>query len=165
MPWLRRPRRGLGAAVWIAERLLETMEAEATEHAPDETGGMLVGYWSETGDAVITGTIGGGPGAVRQPSRFVADGAWQQKRLDQIYLGSGRVHTYLGEWHSHPTGGLRPSYRDRATARKIARTKEARAPKPLMLIAIGDHGVWQWGAFCYRGRRGFRRLTLIESSV
>lgn len=136
------------------------MEAEASDYAPDETGGMLVGYWSDTGDAVITATIQGGPSALRRPSRFVPDGLWQQERLDEIYLQSGRVHTYLGDWHSHPLGSLRPSGRDRDTAKKVAKSTEARAPQPLTLIAAKSDGEWHWGAFRYRHRRGFDRLAV-----
>jgi integrative and conjugative element protein (TIGR02256 family) len=158
--WLRHRRRCVVPVVWIDERLLKPIEAEAARHAPDETGGMLVGYWSESGDAVITGTIEGGPQAVRRPNCFVPDGIWQQERLDEIYIRSGRVHTYLGDWHSHPIGALRPSRRDRDTAKRIAKEKEARAPHPLTVIGSTYDGQWSWAAFCYGRRRGFRELPL-----
>lgn len=136
------------------------MEADADSYQPDETGGMLIGYWSETGDAVITETIEGGPGAERGRSRFVPDGQWQQERLDEIYVRSGRRHTYLGDWHSHPTGLLRPSRRDRDTAKAVSKTSEARAPEPLTLIASGTTDGWRCGVFLYRRRRGFDKLAL-----
>lgn len=164
MPWLRRRRRSLIPVVWIDERLLESMEAEAALHGPDETGGMLIGYWSDSGDAVITDTIEGGPGAVRRPSRFLPDGQWQQERLDEIYIRSGRVHTFLGDWHSHPLGGLRPSLRDRDTAKKVAKSKEARASQPLTLICAKREGHWRWAVFGYRRRRGFREFPLHRFS-
>jgi len=136
------------------------MESDADSHKPDETGGMLIGYWSERGDAVITETIEGGPAAERGRSRFVPDGRWQQERLDEIYIHSGRRFTYLGDWHSHPTGLLRPSHRDRETAKAVAKTREARAPEPLTLIASGTKEGWRWGVFRYRRRRGFDQLVL-----
>jgi integrative and conjugative element protein (TIGR02256 family) len=136
------------------------METEAALHAPDETGGMLIGYWSDSGDAVITDTIEGGPGAVRRPSRFLPDGNWQQERLDEIYIRSGRVLTFLGDWHSHPLGGVRPSLRDRDTAKKVAKSKEARASQPLTLICAKREGHWRWAVFGYRRRRGFREFPL-----
>jgi integrative and conjugative element protein (TIGR02256 family) len=147
--------------VWIDARLLPEMEADAAEHAPDESGGMLIGYWAENGDAVITTVIPGGPAATRGPTSFAPDGHWQQKRLDEIYSRSGRLHTYLGDWHSHPAGALRPSRRDRATARKIAKASEARSPQPLTLITVEDDGAWRWQVFRYH-RRSFNQLTLTR---
>jgi integrative and conjugative element protein (TIGR02256 family) len=123
---------------------------------------MLVGYWSESGEVVIAKTIEGGPRAVRRLSRFEPDGDWQQQRLDEIYIHSGRLHTYLGDWHSHPHGEPRPSFRDRETAKKIAAAKEARAPRPLTLICSEDNGEWVWAAFCYRRRRDFQQLSIVR---
>ncbi|MEJ7792400.1 MAG: hypothetical protein WKF65_10565 [Gaiellaceae bacterium] len=69
------------------------MEADIAEHAPDESGGMLIDYWSENGDAVITNIIAGGPSATRRPNSFVPDGRWQE-RLAEIYNRSGlSTHT------------------------------------------------------------------------
>lgn len=162
MRWLWPRRRGLTATVWIDARLLPEMAADAAEHAPDESGGMLIGYWSENGDAVITNVVAGGPGATRRPNSFVPDGRWQQERLEEIYNRSGRLHTYIGDWHSHPAGALRPSRRDRATARKIAGASEARAPQPLTLITVKDEHAWRWRVFRYRSRRNFKQLTLTR---
>ncbi len=138
------------------------MEADAAEYAFDESGGMLIGYWSENGDAVITNVVAGGPSATRRPNSFVPDGRWQQERLEEIYDRSGRLHTYLGDWHSHPAGALRPSRRDRATARKIARASEARAPQPLTLITVQDGYAWRWRVFRYRSRRNIEQLALTR---
>jgi integrative and conjugative element protein (TIGR02256 family) len=160
VPWLWHRKSSLGRTVWIAERLLPAMEADAAEHAPCETGGMLLGYWSPSGDVVVTETIPCGPNSVHERSRFEPDGKWQQTRLDELYFRSGRITTYLGDWHSHPSGGLRPSGRDRSTAKAIAKTGDARAPHPLTVIAIEASDRWWWGVFRYRGRRGFERLEL-----
>ena len=160
MPWLRDRAGRVGATVWINQHLLARMETDAREHSPDESGGMLIGYWSLVGDAVITATVEGGPGAVREQQRFMPDGLWQQERLEDLYVGSGGIDTYLGDWHSHPQGLLRPSRRDRSTAKVVAKTREARAPQPLTMIGIVDAGRWRWEVFRYRRGRGFRRLKL-----
>jgi integrative and conjugative element protein (TIGR02256 family) len=139
------------------------MEADASEHAPRETGGMLVGYRSTEGDEVVTGVIIGGPRAMRRSERFVGDGEWQQARLDKVYLESGGVITYLGEWHSHPAGLLKPSRLDRRTARRIARKRAARAPRPLMIIGVTDGDGWRWRAFRHSGwRSGLREVELTS---
>jgi integrative and conjugative element protein (TIGR02256 family) len=135
------------------------MATDARAHAPDESGGMLIGYWSPNGDAVITATVEGGPNAVRKRSRFEPDGKWQQQRLDEIYVRSGRMQTYLGDWHSHPDGIIRPSGRDQSTAKAVAKARDARTPHPLTLICIEDDR-WHFGVFAYSRRHGFERLDL-----
>ena len=113
------------------------MVREARDHAPEETGGMLVGYRTSElvgAEIVVTGLIGAGPEAKRTRNRFEPDGKWQQERLEETYMKSGRVTTYLGDWHSHPRGGTRPSATDRTTYRRVASDRKARAPHPLILI-------------------------------
>jgi integrative and conjugative element protein (TIGR02256 family) len=164
MFWVRHRDSSVEARVWIDAGVLSEMEADASEHSPRETGGMLLGYSSESGHAVISDIIPGGTNAVRTRTRFEPNGLWQQAILDEIYLRSGRITTYLGDWHSHPTGVFRPSGRDRTTAKQIAKTRAARAPRPLTLIGVQVRDGWRWGAFRYRGRRGFEHLSLERFS-
>jgi integrative and conjugative element protein (TIGR02256 family) len=100
--------------------------------------------------------VSDGPCAIREQARFEPDGEWQQAELERIYAESGRIETYLGDWHSHPIGLARPSRRDRRTAARIARDRHARCRNPLTLI-VGKswrHG-WEFAPFIYRGWRGF----------
>lgn len=135
------------------------MFAEAQLFAQSETGGMLLGYRTEeTGEQgeqgeqiVITDLIGAGPAAVHRRDGFIPDGAWQQERLGEKYVASGRVTTYLGDWHSHPDSSPLPSKKDRKTAKKISRHREARAQQPLMLIVGRDEDRWRLMGYRYVG--------------
>jgi integrative and conjugative element protein (TIGR02256 family) len=100
------------------------------------------------------------PLEIDDASGVVSDGLWQQEQLDEIYVRSGRIQAYLGDWHSQPDGLLRPSRRDRSTAKAVAKTREARTPNPLTIIGIDADERWHWGVLRYRGRRGFERLGL-----
>src|SRR3546814_7384631 len=60
---------------------------------------------------------------------------------------SGRRETYLGDWHTHPDGTDVLSRADKATLRRIARTPDARAPRPVMLIANGEPEQWRIAGF------------------
>jgi integrative and conjugative element protein (TIGR02256 family) len=151
--------------VFVPPGLLDALEAEGRRWAPDETGGMLVGYRTDNGadaDLVITDVIPAGPRAVRERVRFAPDGEWQQRRLEELYEESGRVTTFLGDWHTHPRGGVRPSRVDRRTFRTVAKEKGARAPFPLMLIV----GLWQgWrqvGAHVVDAKGRPREVTIVE---
>ena len=153
---LRRAPRGLTPTqVWVTERALDEMVIEAADFAPEETGGMLLGYISpnsEPEDVVIEAVIGPGPNAAHRAERFEPDTAWQQKQLARAYAESGRITTYIGDWHTHPGGVALPSRRDIRTARGIARSKDARMPRPLMVILASNGDGWHAAAFRYEAR-------------
>lgn len=154
---------GRKAEVLVPTSIVREMEADADRHAPEETGGILLGYTDRT-DAMriqVTDQIGPGPNAVHRRNRFEPDGKWQAQEIAGVYAGSGRVSTYLGDWHSHPGGSRRPSGLDRSTARRIALCEEARAPHPVMLILRGEAGDWQLAAY----RRGRWRLCAVRATV
>jgi integrative and conjugative element protein (TIGR02256 family) len=157
-----RARGGVASTLWLPIELRRRFESEAKEYAPRETGGMLVGYTIGS-DAVVTQTIGAGSRAVHRRGGFEPDGFAQQRELDRVYATSGRIETYLGDWHSHPDGLARPSGRDRKTAARIARERSARCPTPITLIVANRWcGECELAAFIYVGRRRcFRRLTLV----
>lgn len=151
----RRAGSGLVEKLWLPSEACEQMEFEAEAAAPQETGGMLVGYVTD-GVAVVTALIGAGPLAVRSPGRFEPDGAWQQTELASLYEASGRVETYLGDWHSHPAGVARPSGRDKTTARSIAKHKEARIKHPITVIVASTwRKQWLIAGFAFQGLWGF----------
>jgi integrative and conjugative element protein (TIGR02256 family) len=126
------------------------MKREADVRAPRETGGILLGYvapGTEPEDVVVEAVLGPGPNAAHYAHRFEPDSAWQQQQLAQAYAESGRLTTYLGDWHTHPGGVAVPSRRDRRTARAIARSKSARMSRPIMLILASEHERWRAAAY------------------
>lgn len=120
---------------------------EATKMAPLETGGVLMGYFKGV-DVVITDWIGAGPSARHEGASFEPDYDFQEREIAKIYQASGRVTTYVGDWHSHPEGGLALSRTDRGTLKRIANHPAARARQPLMMILAGRApwrlGIWSW---------------------
>ena len=159
---MRRARIELPAAV------LDEMEAEARRHFPAESGGVLLGYRypSRREPIRVVCQIGPGPGARHRPHRFEPDGAWQDAEITRAYEESGRTLDYLGDWHSHPRAGGRPSALDRATARAIAECEEARSPQPLFVILHGGPDDWSPAPHRYRRRRLARvRLLVIEEDA
>jgi hypothetical protein len=66
-----------------------------------------------------------------------------------VYRDSGRVVTFLGDWHSHPHGLPLPSATDVETAGRTAANERARAPRPLMVILGRDDDEWLLLAFRY----------------
>jgi integrative and conjugative element protein (TIGR02256 family) len=149
--------------VWLPDAALHTVVCEAERRAPAESGGVLLGYWSADREVVVCDVVDGGPGAEHAPDRFVPDPNHQASEVARLYEESGRLHTYLGDWHSHPAGGLSLSRTDVATARRIARSRAARCPRPLMLLtALGDG----WDVACWVGeRRPLGRFALASTKI
>lgn len=148
--------------VVLPQTVLAEMSREAKCREPDESGGVLMGYADRADHDLImvTAQIGPGPKASHRRRRFEPDADWQCDEVARCYAQSGRIATYLGDWHSHPGGSARPSRLDRKTARNISRSHEARVPRPLMVI-LGGSEDWAPQAYRYRLwrlRRGELRL-------
>lgn len=137
------------------------MQAEAGRCFPLETGGVFIGYWGqEYQDVAITAVTGPGPNAIHKSTAFIPDSDFHEKEISRFYTQSGRVHTYLGDWHTHPNGICRLSSKDRATLKRISRYKPARAPIPIMGILAGSCD-WEFGLWCYF-RHGIVRRWVPE---
>lgn len=124
---------------WFKSTIFQDMLVKSHRHQPYETGGCLTGYWSMASkEIIITNLIGPGPNAKHSLKEFKPDHEWQTSRIASIYKTSGYLHTYLGDWHSHP---YRPnsslSWKDMRTLRKIASFTPARAPIPIMALVAG----------------------------
>jgi integrative and conjugative element protein (TIGR02256 family) len=118
------------------------MLTEAERAFPNETGGVLIGYWVKFyEEAVITHVTGPGPKAVHCPRSFFPDSEYQETEITNHYHTSGRLHTYLGDWHTHPKAAAYLSGTDKKTMRRIASHSEARAPIPLMAV-LGEGPDW-----------------------
>jgi integrative and conjugative element protein (TIGR02256 family) len=121
----------------------------ANTSAPLETGGALVGYWlSDASTAVVSDIVGPGPVAVHLEKQFVPDHCYQEKSIAAMYESSGRVVTYLGDWHTHPNGGKYLSDQDCTTLRRIAKYAGARARHPMMALLAGGP-VWELTVWVY----------------
>lgn len=127
------------------------MVVDADRWAPEETGGVLLGYWVHDTEVVVTEALDAGPASSHSESGFHPDAAYQERRIAEVYEASGRHHTYLGDWHTHPAGGHGLSRMDRRTMREIGRSSEAGCPRPLMLV-LADRFDWRLAVWCPSGR-------------
>jgi integrative and conjugative element protein (TIGR02256 family) len=129
--------------VWLPNLIAESMRFEADKFYNLETGGAYMGYWANADEAVVTHNIPAGPKARHERSRFEPDQVWQTRKIESCYQKSGRMDSYLGDWHTHPdTRNATLSLADRACLKGIIRTPEARQNRPIMLILTGTAGNW-----------------------
>lgn len=122
---------------WLRAAVHADLLAQADEHAPKETGGLLLGYRHSPTEIVITDAIGPGPGGNHRRAGFDPDTDWQTSELALRYAAHHRRITYLGDWHTHPGGSSTLSRTDRRTVRAIAHHADARCPHPVMAVLAG----------------------------
>lgn len=154
----------MSTTLWLTDRAAADIHKHADTKVPFETGGVLVG-WHLGGPAeiVVARAIGPGPNAVHERTRFIPDGAWTDEQVGRVYEASGRLVTYVGDWHSHPGGSPSLSGTDVETLRRISRLPEARCPHPVMVVVAGRAGEWTTKAHVLRPtRRILRWVSTVE---
>lgn len=146
--------------VWLSDGGVAEIGAEARQAGRREVGGVLMGYITGM-NVVVTDVIGPGPRAQLREDEFRPDSDWQSREIARIYGESGRTTTYLGDWHTHPESAPAPSPKDMMTAKRIARTKESRVRRPVMLI-LGKKNDGQLALAGYRYVRGRLRACTVK---
>ena len=126
--------------------MLNNIRDEASSKLPNETGGILMGYWSTPCvEVVITNATGPGPQAEHSLNFYKPDNKWQHEEAIRLYEEFNVE--YLGDWHSHPYASDLLSWDDKRTLRKISRHKNGRVMFPVMLIL---HGKDEWMATVWK---------------
>ena len=162
------PRLSSPKSAWLSSDVLNCLCGEAGNKSPQETGGVLLGYWSKDPEVpVITHAVGPGSRAIHQKRRFVPDYDFQDKEIERLYFESAQCLDYLGDWHSHPGEAGYLSKKDRATLARIASSNEKRACRALMLVlAYGPK--WEvavWTARKVRSSPCWARFGIEQMSV
>src|SRR6266850_2017521 len=113
-------------SAWISQSLVDKLCCEANDKFPLETGGILMGYFSQQ-EVVITAIAGPGQNAIHKQNAFAPDYVFHQKEVARLYAASGQRWIYLGDWHSHPKQRIPSlSAKDLQTLRRIAKSRPAR---------------------------------------
>lgn len=121
----------------IESQILQNILDECEQSASNETGGILVGHYSDNlSCAVITQQSGKPDDSWSGRSWFSRGTAGLQKWLDRLWNANERRY-YLGEWHYHPGGAPEPSATDRNQMTQIARDTSYKCPEPVLLIVGG----------------------------
>lgn len=148
--------------VWLKGSAYNAILVEAIKAMPRETGGVLIGYWGNMHEAVVTDIVGPGPKAIHKRHSFVPDNAHHVGEIKKAYLKSERTETYLGDWHTHPKSSAYLSEQDQSTLLKIADYKHARLIQPLMVVlGTRPFGLAAWvHIYGHAGRREIRKCML-----
>ena len=138
--------------VWLSDAVVQSVVTESLTHYPNETGGVLLGYVTDS-EWVVTEATKAGPLAKHCRRSYLPDQRYDEERIAEQYASSKGVIRYLGDWHSHPDGALALSLRDRNTLTRIAKYKDAQISHPLMLLSSGAGDSWSLGVWMRNPKR------------
>jgi len=131
----------------------ESVRAELLGHVTragsNETGGVLVGHYSEACDcAVVTRVVGPPKDSTAGRTWFVRGVCGLTRLLADCWQRNQGY--YLGEWHFHPGGSPCPSPRDNRQMHDIAVDVTHCCPQPVLLLLGGSGAAdLRLGAFVY----------------
>lgn len=124
-------------AVELEERTLAQIRRHCRRARGNETGGVLVGVYSDDQRrATVLRVSGPAKGSKASPTAFFRAVGELQALLDRLW--SRRRGYYVGEWHWHPHAGPEPSSTDRAQMASIAVDERYSCPEPILLVVGGD---------------------------
>ena len=129
---------------------------------PQETGGVLVGYYTENlRCAVATDASGPPPDSQAGRTWFHRGTRGLDSWLDRLWSEKG--HYFIGEWHCHMGTVSSPSPTDYFQLREIAFSTEYQCAIPLLLIVCDLHTRPRVRAYVFAEGGRLVELTLEDS--
>lgn len=107
---------------------------------PYETGGILIGSYSENLKWAEITTITGAPAeSKRTRCSFIRSTQGIIAMLKSVWK---KQQYYLGEWHYHPNASPKPSVLDIKTMLNLSKSEDLHCPEPILLIIGGGPSNW-----------------------
>lgn len=149
---------GLSIPLPAVERIL----GYCARALPNETGGIMIGRYSESFDTALVSEATPAPPDSRAGRNWFYHGTQGLPSLLEEAWQGGLY--YLGEWHFHPLAGPTPSETDRRQLGDIAKDERYFCVEPLLLI-IGGHPRKNWLARSYVFPRAEPEIELLSQPV
>lgn len=147
----------------IPDAVVQHMLKQCQRAYPFETGGIFVGYYSDTCDCAVVTAASKAPRDSRSGRTWFERGVQGMQRwLDRLW--QKHRHYYLGEWHFHPGAAPQPSPTDRDQMQRIAASHQYHCPEPVLLI-IGGNPPHHWTSAAYVFVRHARPISLLALST
>lgn len=152
--WSRDRRFGLS----VKGSLLSEGLKECALSGFQETGGILVGYYTPAHDCAIVTALSGPPeDSIRKSFLFKRGTQGIQSVI--LRLWQEKKHFYLGEWHFHPRGASIPSHLDIEQMKALSKNKKLKCPEPILLIIGGNpKDAWTVNAFVFPNNQEYIKL-------
>lgn len=153
-------------AIVMPPEIQTKIEVLTIQSGQNETGGILVGYFDEDKNAVVTNASEAGPNAECSPVKFLKDIPYTQAWLENQIQSSHHSIEYLGEWHSHTNGETTPSITDITSLTGITESPNYLCQTPVMIIlGSTDKGeIVKKSAYCFSQDRPFQNIEYKVSN-
>lgn len=136
-----------GFALSLPQILLDQILQQCIQSETQETGGILIGFYTPNHDCAVITQISFAPIDSNSGNNWFRRGVRGLQPWLNLLWRKDRQY-YLGEWHFHPESPPKPSSDDIAQMQKIAQSKSHHCPEPLLLIIGGDiKRSWRLAAF------------------
>lgn len=148
----------------ILDREVDKIIKECIKAGKNETGGILVGYYSDNLIwANVTRVLGPTIDSKIDRTWFYRGVIGTQQLLN--FFWKNKKDYYLGEWHYHPGASPVPSFDDKKQMVNISSDKDYKCPEPIMLIIGGDENIgWECNAMVFPKNKNYITLDLIQNA-
>ena len=120
--------------VLAAKEILYKLENMCRILPTEETGGIIVGYYSDDLRTAIITEVTSPPADSKKGFSWFIRGIEGLRSLLKERWGQARRTFYIGEWHYHPSAIVEPSSDDFEQMRQISKTKKYQCREPMMII-------------------------------
>jgi integrative and conjugative element protein (TIGR02256 family) len=122
--------------VRIQEDLSSALFKELEDNKPNETGGLLIGKVDAQRKIIyITRFTKASSDSVKKPYYFIRGTKDVPEEIDSIRQNTGGLIDYVGEWHTHPAGGNKPSTTDYTAVRELRNILD-KIPYPTFIAIV-----------------------------
>ena len=132
-------------SISIQQAIVIELERICTDAVSKETGGVLIGHYSENLNTALITSITGPPPDSRAGKTWFHRGI---EGLRDIFQQCSNTY-YVGEWHFHPFASPTPSLQDLRQMKRIALDKQYNCPEPILIILGGKMGHFNIRSFVF----------------
>jgi len=125
--------------VVVDDEVIEQLKALRAERAPNETGGIIVGYTDHVSRTIYVVDVLEAPSdSLEEEAGFVRGTDGLNALWKQVQAKTAYVVNYIGEWHSHPPRhGASPSWDDLVLVAHLGDVL-ARDGEPALMMIIAE---------------------------
>ncbi|MCC6589054.1 MAG: ThiF family adenylyltransferase [Bryobacterales bacterium] len=129
-----------GWSVVVPQDVLQGLQEQRRRRLPNETGGVLVGHVDHDRNLVyLARQIPSPPDSEEWPSAYIRGCTGLPAEVARIEAVTDGWLTYLGEWHSHPSGSSPTASHDDLILLGWLRAHLAGTGRPGLMLIVADH--------------------------
>jgi len=128
--------------VWWDASIEEYISRLRIDALPNETGGILLGFVDQKVKTISLVLARCAPeNSTSTPTKFVRGTLGVEHDIEECHRRTGRIVSYIGEWHSHPNGcSAEPSSDDHQQLEYVADVM-ARDGTPAIVMIVSDSSI------------------------